>query len=110
VKWVGTGDGWGPRLDDEVGGLGVLLELGTGAGDGSAGNEALALTQLLASTLLQLLLAQANTLRYSCIAMGLVHAASSSAAAIPLYPRRTVPSGTPMQISSAGRTAGQVTV
>ena len=74
MKWVGTGDGWGPRLDDEVGKAGGVL-LGTGAGDELTGSEELALTQLLASTLLQLLLAQANTSRYSCPTMGLVHAA-----------------------------------
>jgi hypothetical protein len=48
VKWVGTGE---KVAKGE--GLGVLLELGTGAGDGSADSEKLARPQLLPSTLLQ---------------------------------------------------------
>jgi hypothetical protein len=70
----------------------------------------LALTQLLPATLLQLSLPQANTSRYTCSTAGSVHMASSVAASMPPYPRKTVPAGTPVQELSGGMTLGQVTV
>jgi hypothetical protein len=72
--------------------------------------ETLALTQLLPATLLQLSLPQAYTSRYTCSTAGSVHMASSVAASMPPYPRKTVPAGTPVQELSGGMTLGQVTV
>ena len=74
------------------------------------GCEKLALTQVLPATLLQLSLPQANTSRYTCSTAGSVHMASSVAASMPPYPRKTVPAGTPVQELSGGMTVGQVTV
>ena len=74
------------------------------------GCEKLALTQVLPTTLLQLSLPQANTSRYTCSTAGSVHMASSVAASMPPYPRKTVPAGTPVQELSGGMTVGQVTV
>ena len=68
----------------------------------------LARPQLLPATLLQLLLLQAKTSLYTCAAAGSVHMACSVAAAIPPYPRKTVPFGTPQQDASFD--AGHVTV